>query len=78
MSAPIQGAKYTIHIDPAVPPANGVQYVGFAQPNTAESEDTWAILRLTYVTDEVQDVEWAQGTNHFTNVWDSRAGYTYS
>jgi hypothetical protein len=45
---------------------------------TVKSSYPWAIMRLTYVTSEVQDVEWAQGTNHFTNVWDSRAGYAYS
>lgn len=78
MSAPIQGAKYKVVIDPPVAPANGVQYVCFAQPNTSTAEDAWAILRLTYVSSEVSLVEWAQGTNHFTNVCDDRATYTYS
>ena len=78
MSAPILGAKYTIHIDPPVAPADGVQYIGYAQPNTSEAEDAWAIFRITYATSEPADIEWAQGTNHFTNVWDNRAGYTYS
>lgn len=78
MSAPITGARHKILIDPPVPPANGVQYIGFSQPNTSTDDPEWAILRLTYVTSEVSAVEWAVGTNRFINIWDSRAGYTYS
>lgn len=78
MSAPIQGARYKVLLDPPAAPATGVQYVGFAQPNTATAEDAWAILRLTFSSSNLSAVEWAAGTNQFVNVWDSRAGYTYS
>lgn len=78
MSAPIQGARYKVLIDPATAPSTGVQYIGYAQPNTATSEDAWAILRLTFSSDDVSALEWALGDNKFTNVWDDRATYTYS
>lgn len=78
MSAPIIGAKYKILLDPPTAPADGVQYIGFAQPNTATAEDAWVVIRLTYVSSDLSAVEWAAGTNQFVNVWDSRAGYTYS
>ena len=78
MSAPIQGARYKVLIDPAAAPATGVQYVGFAQPNTATSEDAWAIMRLTFSASDLAAVEWAAGTNRFANVWDDRAAASYS
>lgn len=78
MSAPIQGARYTVLIDPPTAPADGVQYVGFAQPNTLTAEDAWAIMRLTFVSSDISAVEWGNGTNRFANVWDNRAALTYS
>lgn len=78
MSAPIHGARYKVLIDPATAPADGVQYIGYAQPNTATSEDAWAILRLTFVSDDVSELLWAQGTSQFKNVWDNRAALSYS
>lgn len=78
MSASIIGARHKVLLDPPTAPVNGIQYIGFAQPNTATAEDAWAILRLTYVASDLSEVLWASGTNQFTRVWDDRASYVYS
>jgi hypothetical protein len=56
-----------------------VIYKGWANPGTATSTGFWRIQRLTFVgTDEDLTVEWANGNGNFTNVWDDRAGLSYS
>ncbi|MCI0346614.1 MAG: hypothetical protein L0221_14400 [Chloroflexi bacterium] len=78
MSAPIQGARYTVLIDPPTSPVSGVQYVGQAQPGSLTDDPVWAIMRLTYASSDLSAVEWAAGANKFNQVWDSRAALTYS
>jgi len=75
---PVITPEYKVLLDPATPPSTGVQYIGLAQPNTSVAEDTWAIMRLTFDSDDLAAVEWASGTNQFVKVWNDRAGYTYS
>lgn len=78
MSAPIQGARLTVLIDPPAAPDDDVQYIGFAQPGTAQTDALWAILRLTRVGSDVAAVEWAEGTHLFVHVWADRATFTYA
>lgn len=70
--------EYKVLLDPPAAPADGVQYVGLAQPNTDTADAIWAIMRLTYVSSDLSEVLWASGTNQFVKVWDDRATYTYS
>jgi hypothetical protein len=53
-------------------------YVAKASPGSATSAAVWQISKLTYSGSNVTDVQWAGGANTFTNIWDSRAGYSYS
>lgn len=54
-----------------------ITYVGKATPGTATSAGTWQVQRLTD-TGSGLTVEWADGDDEFDNVWDSRAGLSYS
>jgi len=53
-------------------------YVGRAQPGTADSEAGWQIRKITYSGDDPTSVLFADGKNEYINVWDDRAGYSYS
>ena len=56
-----------------------IQYQGFADPGTATSEAKWAIRKFTYDGAGFNtDIQWAQGTDGFTNVMDNYASYTYA
>lgn len=55
----------------------GVQYIGNAKPGVATSSAEWRIFRVTTSGDEVK-TEFAGGTARFINIWDDRAGYSYS
>lgn len=70
--------EYKVLLDPATPPSTGVQYIGLAQPNTSTDDALWAIMRLTFSSDDLAALEWAEGTNQFVNAWDGRAGFNYS
>lgn len=56
-------------------------YIGEAVPGTATSATGWRIRKLEYGNGNSMPptgVTWADGTNAFTKVWDSRATYSYS
>jgi len=53
-------------------------YVAKAQPGTAVGSTGWQISKLTYSGSNVTDVQWADGTNAFTKIYNDRASYTYS
>lgn len=50
-------------------------YIGRASPGSATSADTWQIKRITNASG---DIDWADGNIDFDNVWDDRAGLSYS
>ena len=63
--------------------SNRMEYQGFAYPGAATSDSKWAIRKFTYVSagngiGNTATITWAGGNDGFTNVWDSRTGYTYS
>jgi len=74
IAAPTYTEGLATRIDEASPT---VTYVGKAVPSTATSAATWQIQRLTS-TASTLTVEWADGNDEFDNVWDSRAGWSYS
>ncbi len=53
-------------------------FIGLAEPGTAKSAAFWQIRKITYSGFSVTDVQFADGDNNFNNVWDDRAGLSYS
>jgi YD repeat-containing protein len=54
-------------------------YVGAALAGTATDATGWQIKKLTYDgSGNATAIDWAESSNSFNFVWDSRAGYTYS
>jgi len=54
-------------------------YVGESAPGTSQSSIGWRIKTITYdASDNATDVKWANGDHNFKNVFDDRAGYSYS
>lgn len=52
-------------------------YIGEALPGSATSAAKWRIQRVRTATTPV-DVLYADGDEHFDNVWDDRASLSYS
>jgi hypothetical protein len=53
-------------------------YIGKAAFGSAKSAAVWQIQRLVYTGDNLTDILWADGDTEFDNVWDNRAGLSYS
>ena len=53
-------------------------YEGWAAPGLATSAAVWAIKQNTYSGANLTAVKWAVGDSAFTNIWDNRAGLSYS
>ena len=52
-------------------------YIGEALPGTSEASAAWRIRKFLTVG-SVSSMLYANGTSAFTNVWNSRAGLSYS
>jgi hypothetical protein len=53
-------------------------YIGLASPGTTASESFWQIKKLTFNgSNDVTDIEYADGNPNFDNVWNDRASLTY-
>jgi len=52
-------------------------YVGEARPGVSPASSGWRIKKLTYSGSNVTITAWANGTDKFDKIWDSRASYTY-
>lgn len=56
-----------------------MEYIGYALPNTGDSDAKWFIKKLTYDVDSFQvDELFAGGNANFDKLWSLRASYTYS
>ena len=54
-------------------------YIGEAAPSTSKSSPLWRIKKITYdASKNPIDIQYADGTQSFSKVWDDRATYTYS
>ncbi len=54
-------------------------FIGLAKPGTATSKALWQIRKITYDgSGFLTDVQWAGGNATFNQVWDDRAGLSYS
>ena len=55
-----------------------VEYIGYASPNTDPSAVGWQILRNSYdTTGEFIQLDYADGSDGFTFIWDNYLTYTY-
>lgn len=54
-----------------------VTYVGKALPGSETNEAVWQIKKITSVGPDLS-IEFADGNSDFDNIWDDRAGLTYS
>lgn len=57
-----------------------VLYLGEAEPGTATSAAKWRIKKFTYDagTNNVSQIDWADGNDNFDNIWTNRANLSYS
>ena len=54
-------------------------YIGEAAPSTSKSDPLWRIKKITYdASKNPTDIQYADGTQTFTKVWNDRATYSYS
>lgn len=57
---------------------SSLEYIGLAPPGTLTSAAGWQIRRVYYSGLNPIAIRWADGNRYFDNVWDDRAGLTYS
>ena len=74
VTASITPDGYATRLDEA---SATVTYVGKALPGTASSAALWQIFRMTESSGDLT-IEYADGDDNFDNVYDSRAGLSYS
>jgi YD repeat-containing protein len=59
--------------------SGNVIYHGRAKPGTANSAALWQIRKFSYDgSGNLLTTLWSNGTKEFSNIWDSRAGLSYS
>ncbi len=59
--------------------SNNPIYIGIAVAGTLKSDHGWQIKRLTFDgSNNMTDVQFANGSIGFVAVWDDRASYLYS
>lgn len=58
--------------------ASKIIFLGFAIPGTATSAASWLIKSFTYDGDNTTAILFANGSTAFDQVWDDRAGLSYS
>jgi len=51
---------------------------GRARSGSNESDDVWQLGRMTYIGNDLTQVNWAEGSSQFAFSWADRATYTYS
>ena len=64
-------ARYVDSVDATL------MYVGEATAGSSVASSVWRIKRLTFSDDNVTII-WAGGNANFSNVWNNRAGLSYS
>ncbi len=53
-------------------------FIGFAAPGSDKSAAAWQIRKITYSGVFPTDIQFADGDALFNNVWNNRAGLSYS
>ena len=54
------------------------EYLGFAVPGSSAAAAVWLIKKLTYSGTNVTDIQFANGSLAFDQVWDDRESLSYS
>ena len=68
-----QESQYALQLDSV----GATTYIGEAVPGTITSAALWRIKRMVETGPDLV-ITWADGNENFDNVWDSRAGLSYS
>jgi len=58
--------------------SGNIIYQGKALPGASKASAVWQIKKLVYSGSNVSDIQWADGDILFDNIWDNRAGLSYS
>jgi len=58
--------------------SNNPIYIGKAKIGTLKSEPSWQIKKFTWTGANLTDIQWANGTDSFANIWDNRVSLSYS
>jgi len=72
---PALDARYTIACDYS---GDNLIYFGRALPGSSKASSLWQVRKLTYSGALLTDIQWADGDQLYDNVWDNRAGFSYS
>jgi hypothetical protein len=75
---PLEGKGLRIELDYAGGPGDQPTFVGYAPPGKLTSDKTWKIMKCIYAGANLTERLWADGDTKFDNVWDDRAGLSYS
>ena len=57
---------------------NQVIYLGRAAPGSKTSDSVWQIRKFTYVSSQVTQTNFANGTFEFDKIWDNRKNGTFT
>ena len=58
--------------------SNQTEYIGYALPGSSKAAPIWLIKKLTYSGSLVTDIQFAGGEAKFNQIWDDRAGLSFS
>ncbi len=58
---------------------SNAEYIGYANPGVAETDNEWLIVKLTYDSSNLMTKKvFADGSKAFDKSWQDRAGYSYA
>jgi len=58
--------------------SNNLIYLGRAAGGSSKASAVWQIKKFTYSGSNLTDTQWADGDQAFDNIWNDRAGLSYS
>jgi hypothetical protein len=71
----LSGTDQAVRLDVA---SSTVTYVGKAVVGASTAAASWKVFRMTTASDGDLTIEYADGDADFDNVWDNRAGLSYT
>lgn len=76
---PWDGDLLSSHITSVENDVNGNPiYIGYAALGSAKGDAVWQIRKMTFASNYLTDVRFANGALSFNQVWDNRAALSYS
>lgn len=59
--------------------SNNLEYLGIAAMGSSKASAVWQIRKFTYdSSNNLTDIQWADGDSDFNNVWNDYASLSYS